>query len=58
MHAEIALWIKVVYTAQLVVILAVYAVVWGWRNFLWFSDIALITTAASRCGSTAPCSRA
>lgn len=47
MHAEIALWIKVVYTAQLVVILGVYAVVWGWRNFLWFSDIALITTGVA-----------
>jgi len=47
MHAEIALWIKIVYTAQLVVILAVYAVVWGWRNFLWFSDIALVTTGVA-----------
>jgi hypothetical protein len=47
MHAEIALWIKIVYTAQLAVILAVYAVVWGWRNFLWFSDIALITTGVA-----------
>jgi hypothetical protein len=44
MHAEIDLWIKIAYTAQLAVILPTYAVVWGWRNFLWFSDIALITT--------------
>ena len=27
------------------VIIPVYAVRWGWRNFLWFSDIALIATA-------------
>lgn len=38
------MWIKVAYTVQLAVILPVYAVVWGWRNFLWFSDIALIAT--------------
>lgn len=44
MHAEIALWIKIAYTLQLAVILPTYTVVWGWRNFLWFSDIALITT--------------
>ena len=47
MHDEIALWIKVAYTAQLAVILPVYAVVWGWRNFLWFSDIALIATGVA-----------
>lgn len=44
MHGEIALWIKIAYTAQLAVILPVYSLVWGWRNFLWFSDIALIIT--------------
>jgi len=32
MDGEIALWIKIAYTAQLAVILPVYAVVWGWRN--------------------------
>jgi hypothetical protein len=26
-------------------IVPVYALTWGWRNFLWFSDVALITTA-------------
>jgi hypothetical protein len=41
---EIALWIKIAYTVQLAVIIPTYTVVWGWRNFLWFSDIALITT--------------
>jgi len=44
MEGQIALWIKIAYTVQLAVILPVYAVVWGWRNFLWFSDIALIGT--------------
>nr|WP_214699558.1 hypothetical protein [Variovorax paradoxus] len=47
MHGEIALWIKIAYTVQLAVILPVYAVVWGWRNFLWFSDIALIATGVA-----------
>ena len=44
MHGEIDLWIKVAYTALLAVILPTWVVWWGWRNFLWFSDIALITT--------------
>lgn len=43
--AEIDLWIKIAYTVMVAVIVPVYAVVWGWRNFLWFSDIALIATA-------------
>lgn len=47
MHVEIALWIKIAYTVQLAVILPVYAVMWGWRNFLWFSDIALIATGVA-----------
>jgi hypothetical protein len=47
MHDEIALWIKLAYSVQLAVILPVYAVVWGWRNFLWFSDIALIATGVA-----------
>jgi hypothetical protein len=44
MQPEIDLWIKIAYSAMLAVILPVYAVYWGWRNFLWFSDIALIAT--------------
>ena len=44
MHGEIDLWIKIAYTAMLAVIIPVYTVYWGWRNFLWFSDIALIGT--------------
>jgi hypothetical protein len=46
-NAEIDLWIKIAYTALLAVILPTYAVSWGWRNFLWFSDIALITTGVA-----------
>jgi hypothetical protein len=47
MHAEIDLWIKIAYTVLLVVILPTWAVSWGWRNFLWFSDIALIATGVA-----------
>jgi len=39
---DIPLWIKIAYTGLLTVILPVYAKCYGWRNFLWFSDIALI----------------
>ena len=41
----IPLWLKLAYTAMVLVIVPVYARTWGWRNFLWFSDIALITIA-------------
>ena len=44
MDGDIPLWIKIAYTGLLAVILPVYAVRYGWRNFLWFSDIALIGT--------------
>lgn len=44
MDGDIPLWIKIAYTGLLAVILPVYAVRYGWRNFLWFSDIALIAT--------------
>ena len=47
MHPEIDLWIKIAYSVMLLVILPVYTVYWGWRNFLWFSDIALITTGVA-----------
>jgi hypothetical protein len=43
----IPLWIKLGYTGMVAVILPVYAVRYGWRNFLWFSDIALVATAAA-----------
>ena len=41
---DIPLWIKIAYTGLLTVIVPVYAMCYGWRNFLWFSDIALIAT--------------
>ena len=44
MDGNIPLWIKLAYTGLLAVILPVYWVKYGWRNFLWFSDIALIAT--------------
>ena len=47
MDAQIGLWLKIAYTALLAVIVPVYAVSWGWKNFLWFSDIALITTGVA-----------
>ena len=47
MDAQIDGWIKLAYTALLVVIVPVYAVSWGWKNFLWFSDIALIATGVA-----------
>lgn len=38
----IPLWLKLAYTALTAWILAVYWVRYGWRNYLWFSDVALI----------------
>jgi hypothetical protein len=46
MH-PIPLWIKVIYTLFLCVLVPVYARKYPPANFLWFSDIALITTAAA-----------
>lgn len=43
----IPLWVKIVLTLFLCVLVPVYWVHWGPRNFLWFSDIALLTTAAA-----------
>ena len=43
----IPLWLKLLYTAMTVVIVAVYYVKYGPRNFLWFSDIALIGAAVA-----------
>jgi hypothetical protein len=47
MDVQIDLWIKLAYTALLALIVPVYAVSWGWKNFLWFSDIALIATGVA-----------
>jgi hypothetical protein len=41
------LWLKVAYTLFLCVLVPVYWVHWGPRNFLWFSDIALLTTGVA-----------
>lgn len=38
----IPLWLKLAYTALAAFVLAVYWVRYGWRNYLWFSDVALI----------------
>lgn len=43
----IPLWLKLAYTLVATVILAVYFVRYGLRNFLWFSDIALIVTGVA-----------
>jgi hypothetical protein len=44
---ELPLWAKILYTLFLCVLVPVYWVHWGPRNFLWFSDIALLTTAVA-----------
>lgn len=41
----IPLWIKILSTLFLCVLVPVYWIHWGPRNFLWFSDIALLATA-------------
>lgn len=43
----IPLWGKIVYTLFLCVLVPAYWVHWGPRNFLWFSDIALLTTGVA-----------
>jgi hypothetical protein len=43
----IPLPLKIGYTLFLCVLVPVYWVQWGPKNFLWFSDIALLTTAVA-----------
>jgi hypothetical protein len=43
----IPLWLKITYSAYVAVTLPVYYKKYGPANFLWFSDIALITTVAA-----------
>ena len=43
----IPLWSKIVYTLFLCVLIPVYWIHWGPKNFLWFSDIAVLTTAVA-----------
>jgi hypothetical protein len=44
---QIPLWFKIVYTLFLCMLVPIYATHYPLTNFLWFSDIALLTTAAS-----------
>lgn len=39
---DIDLWIKILYTAFVLILIPIYWKHWGPANFLWFSDIALI----------------
>src|SRR5436190_22187865 len=41
---RIPVWLKIAYTAFAAAIVPVYARQYGWRNFLWFSDVALLVT--------------
>ena len=43
----IPLWSKLTYTLFLCVLVPVYWRCWGPRNFLWFSDVALLATAVA-----------
>jgi len=44
---QLPTWGKLLYTLFLGVLVPVYWIHWGPKNFLWFSDIALLTTAVS-----------
>ena len=44
---QIPLWLKLIYTLFICVLVPVYWVHYGPTNFLWFSDIALLVTAAA-----------
>jgi len=41
---RIPLWLKLVYTAFMAVLVPVYLYYYGWTNFLYFCDVALILT--------------
>ncbi len=45
--ALIPLWLKLAYTAMVLITVAVYTVRYPLGNFLWFSDIALLVTTAA-----------
>jgi hypothetical protein len=44
---QLPLWLKLPYTAFVCVLVPVYWVHYGPKNFLWFSDIALLATTAA-----------
>lgn len=39
---QISLWIKIAYTAFVLILIPIYWKEWGAAHFLWFSDIALL----------------
>jgi hypothetical protein len=41
-HAEVPLWIKLVYALFVLVLVPLYARAYGFAHFLWFSDLALL----------------
>src|SRR6266508_3361385 len=41
---RIPAWLKIAYSAFVAAIVPVYVRQYGWRNFLWFSDVALLAT--------------
>ena len=43
----VPLWCKIAYTIFVGVLVPVYWRCWGPRNFLWFSDVALLATTAA-----------
>jgi len=45
--ALIPLWIKLTYTGIVLITVVVYSIKYPLGNFLWFSDIALVVTAAA-----------
>lgn len=45
--SAIELWIKAAYSGMLAVIVLVYVLAWGWKNFLWFSDIGPLATGVA-----------
>src|SRR6266536_4483809 len=45
--AQVPLWGKLLYTLFLGVLVPVYWRHWGPKNFLWFSDIALLTAGVA-----------
>lgn len=45
--SQIPLWIKIGYTLMVCAIVPIYFVQYGLANFLWFSDIALLTLVAA-----------
>lgn len=47
MDAGLPLWLKIAYSVLCAIIIPIWIRAYGPRNFLWFSDIALFTTAVA-----------